>query len=162
MLMPRSTTWRRAVSIAPLLAAAMALTACGTRSHASGVAGASTAVTTGQQVTATETEFKIQLSTTTLKPGATTIVAENKGHVAHSLEINGPGVSDQRIQGTIPPGSSMQLHVVLQNGSYEIFCPIAGHKNLGMDVHVTVGSGGGMNGGGGGTTTGSTPSGGGY
>jgi len=92
-----------------------------------------------------ETEYKIVLSQTTLSPGKTTFVAVNKGHTAHSLEVDGPGVSNQRIPGTIPPGSSKTLTVTLQKGSYEIFCPVDSHKQLGMVVHVTVGGTGHAN-----------------
>jgi uncharacterized cupredoxin-like copper-binding protein len=147
-----------------------ALAACGGGSSRSGagtggVAG-TTAQVSGRQVVATETEYKISLSTTHLVPGRTTFVAMNKGHVSHSLEINGPGVSHQRIAGTVSPGSSKRLTVTLQKGSYEIYCPVDGHKNLGMDLHVTVGgastgSTGGMMHGGTTTTGGSTTTGGG-
>ena len=33
--------------------------------------------------------------------------------------------------------------MTLKNGSYEFFCSVPGHKEAGMDVNVTVGSGGG-------------------
>jgi uncharacterized cupredoxin-like copper-binding protein len=85
----------------------------------------------------------------------------NKGHLSHSLEIDGPGVSDQRIPGTISPGSSKQLTVTLQKGTYEIYCPVDSHKSLGMLIHVTVGSGGaGGSQGTGSTSTNSTTNGG--
>jgi uncharacterized cupredoxin-like copper-binding protein len=91
-----------------------------------------------QRLTATESEFKIQLSAKTLHAGPTTIIAVNKGHVAHSLEVDGPGVSDKRIAGTIAPGKSMSLHVALRKGGYEVYCPVDGHKGLGMDTHIKV------------------------
>lgn len=138
MLLPTSRTGARVIALAASLPVVFTLAACG------GGSSRSTGTTmhgSGNQVTATETEYHIQLSQMTLQPGATTFVAVNKGKVGHSLEINGPGVSNQRIAGTIPPGSSKQLTVTLQQGSYEIFCPIDGHKGLGMDVNVTVGTG---------------------
>lgn len=172
MLSPRSRTWRRIVSSAPLLVVVGALAACGGGGGTSGaggggVAGASTALTgNGKQVMATETDFKIQLSGASLQPGSTTFVVVNKGKVAHSLEVNGPGVSDMRIPGTIAPGSSKRLTVTLQKGSYEIYCPVDGHKGLGMDLHVTVGGSANGSMSGSGTTStssgGSTTKGGGY
>lgn len=146
MLSPKSRTRARVAALAAFLPVVFTLTACGGGSSGSpGTSGASGATTTmhgsGNQVTATETEYHIQLSQMTLQPGTTTVVAVNKGKVGHSLEINGPGVSNQRIAGTIPPGNSKQLTVTLQQGSYEIFCPIDGHKGLGMDVHITVDAG---------------------
>jgi plastocyanin len=155
----------RLLCVPVLLLLAFAVAACGgggkSSSSAGGVAG-TTATLSGHQVVATETEYRIQLSTMNLQPGRTTFVAMNKGHVAHSLEIDGPGVSDKRILGTIDPGSSKQLTVTLQKGSYEIYCPVDGHKQLGMDVHVAVGGGGGAGAGGAAPTTTMTTSGNGY
>ncbi len=62
------------------------------------------------------------------------------GCAVHSLEIDGPGVSDQRISGVAPAGQSSTLTVTLQPGSYEIYCPVANHKAMGMDTHITVGA----------------------
>jgi uncharacterized cupredoxin-like copper-binding protein len=56
--------------------------------------------------------------------------------MTHALEISGPGV-DQSTD-DIAPGAGASLTVTLRAGSYDIFCPIADHKSLGMDVHVTV------------------------
>lgn len=147
MLSPKSRAGARVTALAAFLPIVFTLAACGGGSSSSpGTSGASGATTamhgSGNQVTATETEYHIQLSQMTLQPGAATFVAVNNGKVGHSLEINGPGVSNRRIAGTIPPGKSEQLTVTLQRGSYEIFCPIDGHKGLGMDVHLTVGGGG--------------------
>ena len=48
---------------------------------------------------------------------------------------------------TFAAGGSMDLTVTLKNGSYELFCSVPGHKQLGMDTHLTVGSGGAAAGG---------------
>jgi uncharacterized cupredoxin-like copper-binding protein len=93
-------------------------------------------------VTATETDFKISLSSTTFAPGAYTFTATNSGKVPHALEINGPGVANMTTS-DIMPGSSATLAVTLRAGSYEIFCPVANHKALGMDLNITVGGAGG-------------------
>lgn len=165
MLSPRKRAWRRTWLAAPLLVLALTVAACGSSSTSGapkkgGVAGTTASIAGARQVTVTETEYRLQLSQMQLQPGPTTFVATNNGHVAHSLEIDGPGVSDRRIAGTIPPGSSMQLTVTLQKGSYEIYCPVDGHKRLGMDVHVSVG---GASAGGSTTPAGTTTtSGGGY
>lgn len=108
----------------------------------------------GTKVTATLTEFHIALSMSSFKPGTYTFDAVNSGSVPHSLEINGPGVSDQSVSGDISPGSSGTLTVTLQDGTYDVFCPVDGHKSMGMDMTITVsGSGGGVSTGGGSSTT---------
>ena len=87
-------------------------------------------------VTATEVEYKITLSTNSFHPGAYVFKVVNNGTVSHGFVITGPGVnkSDQ-IQ---PPGGSETVSVTLQAGSYEIYCPVDSHKALGMDDHITV------------------------
>jgi uncharacterized cupredoxin-like copper-binding protein len=101
-------------------------------------AGASGANTSASQVTATLTEFHIALSRSSLTPGAYTFVATNSGSATHALEITGPGVSNAHT-GNISPGQSTNLTVTLQAGSYDVFCPVDGHKGLGMDLTLTVG-----------------------
>ena len=91
----------------------------------------------GTQVTVGETEFKLAVSTSSFNPGAYTFRAVNNGKVVHSLEITGPGVS--ATTPNLQPGQSANLNVTLQNGSYDLFCPIPGHKALGMNQEITVG-----------------------
>jgi uncharacterized cupredoxin-like copper-binding protein len=116
--------------------------------------GSSGGATSGTRVTATLTEFHISLSMSSFKPGTYTFVAVNSGAVPHSLEINGPGVSDQRVSGDISPGQSGSITVTLRDGMYDVFCPVDGHKAIGMDVMVMVsGTGGGVSTGGGSSTS---------
>ncbi len=90
----------------------------------------------------TEKEYRLALSRTQLAPGTYTFVALDKGKLAHSLEISGPGVKSRRIPGTIKPGSSGSLTVTLKNGAYTVWCPVPGHAALGMKTTLRVGSGG--------------------
>jgi plastocyanin len=107
----------------------------------SGYPSSSTAASTvmsSSRVTATESEYKIVLSRPSMKPGTYSFVAVNKGKIAHSLAVNGPGIAHKRIAGIIPPGSSRTLTVTLRKGSYDIYCPVDGHKALGMDRKLIV------------------------
>jgi uncharacterized cupredoxin-like copper-binding protein len=115
--------------------AMLPLVAMGTFARAGGgPAGASTKTTT---VKAVETEFKIALSKKTFTPGNYTFVAENKGKDTHALAITGPGLKNAATP-DIAPGKNVDLKVTLKKGKYDIFCPIPGHKALGMNVNVTV------------------------
>ena len=91
------------------------------------------------QVTVQMTEFHLALSQQTFTPGTYTFVAVNAGQTVHAIEVDGPGVSDQRTPGDVRPGQSASLTVTLQPGSYELYCPVDGHKSRGMDTHFTVG-----------------------
>jgi plastocyanin len=108
-----------------------------------GLAGmAALAGTQGSAVKVTEVEYKLTLSPTHLSPGKTTLVVVNKGKVAHSLSISGPGVKKRLIAGTITPGTSRSVSVVLKAGSYALWCPVPGHAGLGMKTTLKVGSAG--------------------
>jgi len=116
--------------------AVLALAACGGSSGATGGGGA-----TRTTVTAAESEFAITLSKSSLAPGTYTFVAKNTGTVDHALEIEGPGV-DQVSTETVAPGSSAQLTVTLQQGTYAVYCPVAGHRDRGMQIALDVGGDG--------------------
>lgn len=131
---------------------------------AAGTSGQAAGSSTGTQVTATLTEYKIALSTSTFAPGTYTFVTKNAGQVGHALEIDGPGVSG-KATGGLQPGATANLTVTLSAGTYDIFCPVPGHKSLGMDTKITV-SGSGAAGAGSGsaatTNQATSSSGGGY
>ena len=90
-----------------------------------------------------ETEYKLNPNTISLaKPGTYVFKGINDGTITHSLAVEGNGV-DMDASG-ISPGSSGTLKVTLPKaGTYEIYCPIDGHKGLGMKGTVTVGGSGG-------------------
>ncbi len=135
------------ISRALALTTMLALTLAG-----AGLAALASPTTThSTRLTVTETEYKLTLSRRQLAAGTTTIVAVNKGKLAHSLSISGPGLKKRLFSGTIAPGSSRTTTVKLKAGSYTLWCPVDGHAGLGMKTTLKVGSG--SSGSGGGTTT---------
>ncbi len=92
----------------------------------------------GKTVAVTETEFKIALDKTTFAPGSYNFVVDDKGHTTHALTIKGPGLGEKSST-TLSAGQSATLTVTLQKGTYELYCPVDGHKQQGMDTHITVG-----------------------
>ena len=92
----------------------------------------------GTVVTVSETEFALHLSQTSFSPGTYTFMVDDHGQVAHALAISGPGVQTTQTK-VLSPGDTAQLTVALQAGSYELWCPVDGHKGLGMDTHIQVG-----------------------
>jgi uncharacterized cupredoxin-like copper-binding protein len=125
----------RAGRLAVLALAALATGALGVVAAAAGPAGASPKATS---VKAVETEFHIALSKKTFAPGRYTFFTENKGHVTHALEITGPGLGDPHTK-NLEPGQTARLTVTFKKGAYDIFCPVPGHKMLGMNMNVSVG-----------------------
>jgi nitrite reductase (NO-forming) len=169
----------RKLSAATLLVTGAALLAgCGSSSSSGG--GGTTTTTTpttnpptgttqsggsggGTMVGVTLENYKIIVAGgDTLKPGTYTFHVSNKGPSDHNLTINGPGVSNQATS-TFPEGQTQNLTVTLKNGNYAFYCSVPGHKELGMDVMVKVGTGGSdSSASGGGTSSASSSSGGGW
>lgn len=99
-------------------------------------AGSSTDTAAGT-LTATESEYKIDLSSADLTAGTYTITVANAGRSTHSLTIQGPGgvdVTSDIVQG----GKSTTMTVTLQPGEYEVFCPIGNHRQMGMETTLRV------------------------
>ena len=159
----------RILAIAALTAVvALGATACGSGSSSStstpAAGGSSGGSGGGTPVDVTLKDFSIDVSGgTTLAAGTYTFHVSNSGPLGHNLTIDGPGVSDATT-GTFNAGGTADLTVTLKDGTYEFYCSVPGHKELGMDATVTVGMGGsgGGSSGGGSSGGGSSQSGGGW
>lgn len=90
----------------------------------------------GTRVAVTETEFEITLSETSFTPGTYTFVVENAGSTDHALEVEGQGLEEETE--TIAPGSSAELTVTLEAGTYELYCPVGNHQDQGMTIDIDV------------------------
>jgi plastocyanin len=137
---------RRLLVLLPL---SLLLAACGGSSSTS-VGGGQVQ----QTIQISEKEYSLTPSTVRIaKTGTYELEATNNGTIAHALELDGLGVKAKT--GNIQPGATATLRVTLANdGSYELYCPIDGHRAQGMRATVTVGTGsGGTTTNGGGTTT---------
>ncbi|HEX6702249.1 MAG TPA: plastocyanin/azurin family copper-binding protein [Gaiellaceae bacterium] len=101
--------------------------------------GTATTSTSGgaKKIAVGEKEFKIELPSTSLSAGAYEFDLKNDGKIPHDLTIDGPGVAKAHTP-TIKGGASATLKVTLQKGDYDFYCSVPGHKQLGMDVKVTV------------------------
>ena len=94
-----------------------------------------------------ETEFNLSPSSVTLsKPGTYAFKAENNGSAEHNLEIDGKGVESKggevgeaRLGQNLNPGQSGVLTVTFQEpGTYEMYCPVIGHRLAGMKGEVVI------------------------
>jgi uncharacterized cupredoxin-like copper-binding protein len=93
-----------------------------------------------------ETEFALKPAEITLeKPGTYLFKAVNSGGTVHALEVEGQGIEEETEE--IQPGQSAELKVKLKTGTYELYCPVDGHKEEGMEGKVIVKEGSGGSGG---------------
>jgi uncharacterized cupredoxin-like copper-binding protein len=89
-------------------------------------------------VTATLSEWKVELSERRIAPGVVTFTVMNAGSIPHALEVEGEGIEQETE--VIQPGARATLTLTLKPGTYEVYCPVGedSHKKLGMDTRLRV------------------------
>jgi uncharacterized cupredoxin-like copper-binding protein len=142
---------RLLMPVAALAALALIAAGCGSSKKSSSSSSSSTPKTTasapasggggasagGATVTEDATDFKFSQPKATAKSGAVTIKLDNQGQTGHAISVEGKGVEEKKTS-TIGPGQSTSLKVNLKPGKYEFYCPVDGHKQLGMKGEITV------------------------
>jgi plastocyanin len=86
------------------------------------------------------TDFAFTPAELTAEAGTVSIELVNDGDAPHAIEIEGNGVEES--SETIDAGETTTLTVELEDGTYEVYCPVDGHRDLGMVGTLTVGAGG--------------------
>lgn len=94
-----------------------------------------------QTVEVSATEFAFDPADISVDPGAVVFELANDGSAPHALEIEGGGV--EVVSDTIDGGESSTLEATLEEGTYEVYCPVGDHRDRGMEGTLTVGVGGG-------------------
>jgi plastocyanin len=72
----------------------------------------------------------------TAKAGKVTVEFSNPSSVPHGVEIEGDGVEEETE--TVTGSDAPPITVDLKAGTYEYYCPVAGHKEAGMKGTLTV------------------------
>jgi uncharacterized cupredoxin-like copper-binding protein len=131
----------------PVLVAVLALLGCGSSNKKSSSKSSTPApaksTAAGNKVAVAETEYKLSPASPKVKKGMVTFNVTNQGKITHSLEVVGPA-GEKKLSKTLQPGQSGTVVVdFTKDGKYQWYCPIDGHKGLGMKGQITVGSGGG-------------------
>lgn len=126
--------------VAALVAGALAIAACGGSSPSSNTGSSGSGSSSGAATTVnfTETEFKIDTASTTLKAGSYTFDVQNKGTFPHDLHIATPDGSEIGATAVIQPGASATMNVTLKAGTYTIWCAVDSHRARGMQGTLTV------------------------
>jgi uncharacterized cupredoxin-like copper-binding protein len=123
-------------------ATSLVLAACGSSSSSSSSTSAPAGGSGGSSGTTVPVglkDFSITMPKMAMSAGTYTFVVTNSGPSAHNLTITGPGLTNTATP-TFPSGTK-KLTVTLENGTYDFFCSVPGHKAAGMNVNVTVGGG---------------------
>jgi uncharacterized cupredoxin-like copper-binding protein len=139
-------TRRFAALLAIGAAVAVPVVGCGGGDNDNSTSNAATQASTtggaaagaGGTVDLSATEFRFDPSDPSVKSGDVTFNLKNDGQVTHSLEIEDVNGQDEEIEGTVSPGQSGTLQVNLPPGTYEFYCPVDNHKQMGMTGEITV------------------------
>jgi uncharacterized cupredoxin-like copper-binding protein len=92
----------------------------------------------GGTVDLSATDFKFTPSDPSVAAGEVTFKMTNDGQTTHSLEIEDVNGQDVEIEGDVSPGQSGTLTADLKPGTYEFYCPVDSHKEMGMEGEITV------------------------
>ena len=84
------------------------------------------------------TDFAFEPADPTVQAGTVTVELTNDGQAPHNIEIEGPS-GEAELEQDLAPGDSGSLEVDLSKpGTYEMYCPVGNHRELGMEGEVTV------------------------
>ena len=125
-----------AVLAVALVASLLAACGSGGGDDSGGQAGGA-----GETVDIVETDFELEPATVMIEePGTYTFHVVNEGGTVHALEIEGQGLEEETEE--IDPGSSADLTVeITEPGEYELYCPVDGHREQGMEGTLSLGGG---------------------
>lgn len=85
------------------------------------------------------TDFALEPARIELEePGPATFRVVNAGGTAHALAVEGEDVAEETA--LLQPGESAELTVDLGAGEHDLFCPVGGHREQGMEGTLLVGT----------------------
>jgi plastocyanin len=121
-----------------LLCAALMLAGCG----GGGTNGSEQGGAVVQTIQISEKEFSLNPATINLsKTGDYEFEVTNDGQITHALNIEESGGGAEAETGDIGPGETKTVRFTFSaGGSYEMYCPVDGHKDQGMKGTIVVGN----------------------
>ena len=108
----------------------------GTGAASSSSPGVAVAAPMKRTVDVRLTEYAIEMPLR-LSAGPTVFKVTNDGGMYHRFEIEGKGI-EKELESGVDAGETKMLELNLEPGSYEVYCPVRGHKKAGMFLRVQV------------------------
>jgi len=130
----------RAAPYLALLVVAI-LTGCGGGDGEGGAGTSEAGAAPSGSLSVSASEFAFEPAELTAEAGEVTIELVNDGAMPHAIAVAGNGVDES--SETVDGGETASLAVGLEDGTYEIWCPVGDHRDRGMVGTLTVGAGGG-------------------
>jgi uncharacterized cupredoxin-like copper-binding protein len=95
-----------------------------------------------QTVEVSGTEFAFKLTPDDVRPGVVIFRLRNDGQIGHDLAIEGPGVEEaaggEAKTPVIDAGQTADLELSLEEGTYDLYCSVPGHRDAGMELELEV------------------------
>lgn len=88
------------------------------------------------EVPITEKDFFLEPETVVIQPGKITFVITNAGKYTHDFRVKGEGLEERSQK--IGIGRSHRFSLTLQEGEYEMSCPLSNHADRGMTGKIIV------------------------
>jgi plastocyanin len=82
-------------------------------------------------------DFGFELPDGDLSAGTYEITLTNKGNATHDLVVERDGEDVGKTE-QIGPGETATVEVTLEEGDYVFYCSVGNHRQMGMEVPVTV------------------------
>lgn len=90
----------------------------------------------GEVVAVELDEFEVRMPSK-LAAGPTTFRVTNVGGAEHNFEVEGQGIEEE-FEENLRPGEVKEMTLDLQPGTYEVYCPVGNHEDMGMRLELTV------------------------
>ncbi len=97
---------------------------------------ATPAAARGEVVAVELDEFEVRMPSE-LAAGPTTFRVTNVGDAEHNFEVEGQGIEEE-FKENLRPGETKEMTLDLQPGTYEVYCPVGNHEDMGMVLELTV------------------------
>jgi uncharacterized cupredoxin-like copper-binding protein len=83
-------------------------------------------------------ELKFNKTKLKASPGKVTVVMKNPASsgIKHGIEVEGNG--KEKRGKVVKPGKASHVTLTLKAGTYDYYCPVAGHKQAGMKGKLVV------------------------
>ncbi len=101
-----------------------------------GAANEATPAAVGEVVAVELDEFEVRMPSK-LAAGPTTFRVTNVGGAEHNFEVEGQGIEEE-FEENLRPGEVKEMTLDLQPGTYEVYCPVGNHEDMGMRLELTV------------------------
>ena len=125
----------RAIPTAAVVLAILALFGCGGDDDDEG--GSAAEGPSIRTVEINERDFSLDPARISLpESGVYTLHVVNRGQTTHALGVEGVGVEEETPE--LAPGESADLKIDVDEGDYDMYCPVDDHKGMGMEGRIVV------------------------